>query len=253
MTDDVDAIMGGDDDFFEEATEKNPDKAEESAVEAKPDPIPAKEEKPEEIPSLRGEGYPTDYIGMVERVKWQYKMLPKLDYDAIYQEMAELSIKACPTPTLQVLCDEIQKVQGAKDRLSEIFIDVVKCHNFKKRAVDILQDAWGKFTTEKNSDGRKGDSAFRLSNFILDFATTEALLKACTHVLKNLDSLHDSLSRRITIYQLTIKLRDIGRSALPDFDFDRPSDKPNEDINDLFGDNGEPIEKKKGTPELRTF
>ena len=72
----------------------------------------AKEREPEDIPSLRGEGFPSDYIGMVERIKWQYEMLPHMDYDAIYTEMAELSIKACPTPTLQVLNDEIQKVQG---------------------------------------------------------------------------------------------------------------------------------------------
>ena len=116
---DIDDIMAGDDDFFEEASDKNPNKGEDvkSEPEVIPEPIPEPQsEEPEDIPSLRGEGFPADYIGMVERVKWQYKMLPKLDYEAIYQEMAELSVKACPTPTLQVLNDEIQKVQGAKDR-----------------------------------------------------------------------------------------------------------------------------------------
>ena len=258
---DIDDILAADDggDFFEEAAEKNPDKVEEPtpAVEKIPEP---KEEEIEEIPSLRGEGFPADYKGMVERVQWQYRMLPRLDYDAIYSEIAELSVKACPTPTLQVLNDEIQKVQGAKDRLSELFIDILKCYNFKKRAVDILKDSWGRFTTEKNTEARKGDSAFRLSNFMLDFASNEALLKSCMHVLKNLDSLHDSLSRRITIYQLTMKLHDVGRTALPDFDFDRPSDIPHGEINDLFGDNDNDNDGESnddddstGKPQLRKF
>lgn len=266
--DDLDKILGAE--FLDEAAKKNPDKVEEAkaheAMSPRAEQVVAEgkslarieqEREAQDIPSLRGEGYPSDYIAMAERVKWQYEMLPKLDYDAIYQELAELSIKSCPTPTLQVLNDEIQKVQGAKDRVAEIFIEVVKCYNFKKRAVDILQDAWGKFTTEKNADARKGDAAFRLSNFMLDYASTEALLKASTHVLKNLDSLHDSLSRRITIYQLTMKLQDIGRSALPEYDFDKPSNSPHEDVSDLFDvdENEREDNEDSGAskPQLRSF
>ena len=236
-------------DFFTAAEDQNPGKAD-VKVEV-PVPAPAPEEQSEhqydeEIPSLRGDDFPSSYVSMAERIQWQYKMLPKIDYDAIYQEVGELSIKSCPTPTLQVLNDEIQKVQGAKDRLAEIFMAVVQCYNFKKRVVDILQDAWGKFTLEKNSDGRKGDAVFRLSNFNIDFAKNEALFKALSHILRNLDSLHDSLSRRITIYQLTMKLHDVGRSALPDSDFERYSASDSENsmdalladkVNgDLFGD-----------------
>ena len=186
------------------------------------------------FPALRGEEFPAEYLKMVNRIRLQYDNLPVLDYDAIYKKISDLSIKSCPTPTLQILNDEIQKVQGAKDRLSEIFVDTLKCHTLKKRVVDILVDSWGKFTTEKNADGRKGDASFRLSDFLVDFAIVEGLLKACTHILRNLDSLHDSLSRRITIVQLTMKLHDVGRGALPDFDFDRtvPGDS-----SQLFDDN----------------
>jgi hypothetical protein len=242
-----------DDDFFQEVSNKNDGKIVSEVIVANPKAI-SQDQKIEDIPSLRGEGYPSDYTAMVDRIQWQYKMLPLLNFDAIYSEIADLSVKACPTPTLQVLNDEIQKVQGAKDRLSEIFIDILKSYNFKKRAVDILQDAWGKFTAEKNADGRKGDAAFRLSNFMLDFASTEGLLKACMHVLKNLDSLHDSLSRRITIYQLTMKLHDVGRTALPDYDFDRVVDKPDEEISAIFGDPTEGnASNEDDLPPLKTF
>ena len=198
------------------------------------------------LPVLMGSDYPPEYMRIVDRVKIQYDRLPKINYDAIYKEISELSICSNPTPTLQVLNDELHRVQASKDRLSEILIDVIKTYNFKNRAVDILKDAWGKFTTEKNTEGRKGDATFRLSDFMCDFAQLEALSKACNHVLKNLDSLHDNLSRRITIWQLILKLRDVGRGSLPDFDFSK-----NESMTDLFskevkedvGGNGEPTER----------
>jgi len=87
--------------------------------------------------------------------------------------------------------------------------------------VDILKESWGKYTDEKNAEKRKGDGAFRLSDFEVDFAQVESLFRAITHIVRNLDSLHDSLSRRITIYQSLLKLHDVGRGALPDFDFDK--------------------------------
>jgi hypothetical protein len=182
-------------------------------------------------PDLIGTDFPSEYITIVNRIKAQYKLLPVLNYDNIYHEISDLSIKSSPTPTLEILNDELYKVQAAKDRLAEILIDVIKCYNFKKRAVDILRDAWGKFSPEKNAEGRKGDATFRLSFFLADFAQTEALSKSCDHILKNLDSLQDNLSRRITIWQLLLKLRE-GRMALPDHDFDKAMEETK--IDDLF-------------------
>ena len=171
----------------------------------------------EDLPQLCGSGYPEDFLKMVDRVHMAYKILPKLQYNLLYRELSDLSITSSPTPTLQVLNDEIQKVQAAKDRLSEIMVKVLECHNIKKRLLDTLLASWGKFTSEKNAEARKGDGEFRLSSFSIDFAKTESLLKVCTHILKNLDSLHDSLSRRITINQLLLKMNDMGRGSLPDF------------------------------------
>lgn len=197
--------------------------------------VQPQEQTTDSPPDLMGTDFPSDYITMVDRIKVQYRLLPSLDYDAIYREVAELSIKSSPTPTMEVLMDELHKVQAAKDRLAEILIDVIKCYNFKKRAVDILKDSWGKFTSEKNTEGRKGDATFRLSHFLTDFSRTEALCKACDHIFKNLDGLQDNLSRRITIWQLLLKVRE-GRMALPDFDFNKET--PNSKIDSLFDDQG---------------
>jgi len=208
------------------------------------------EETTNSRPDLVGDDFPPDYIKIVNRIKVQYGLLPSLDYDAIYKEMSDLSVKSCPTPSLEVLNDELHKVQAAKDRLSEILIDVIKCYNFKKRAVDILKDSWGKFTLEKNTEGRKGDATFRLSHFLTDFSRTEALSKSCDHVLKNLDSLQDNLSRRITIWHLLLKLRE-GRMSLPDHDFDKETDTSK--IDQLFSDNKEENKNEESEIKLREF
>jgi len=177
-----------------------------------------------ELPSLIGkkEEYPPDFLEISELVLERYKNMPILNFDDLYAELSSLSVKASPTPTLQILNLELEKVQGAKDRLSEIFNSVLRNHTFKKRVVDMLRDSWGKYTSEKNAEARKGDANIRISKFELDLAETEALLKTCLHVLKNLDSHHDVLSRKITIIQLQLKLYDLGRgNSLPDFDFDK--------------------------------
>ena len=178
----------------------------------------------EEIPQLIGTDYPEDFLKIVKRIQQAYKQLPAFNFAEIDRELADLSIKSSPTPTLQVLNDEIQKVQASKDRLSEIFVNVLKSFTFKDRMVDVLVDSWARFTNDKSADKRKGDGIFRLSDFILDLAKVEALLKQCGHILKNLDSIHESLSRRITIIQLTLKMSDFSRSALPDYDFSSKKD-----------------------------
>lgn len=187
--------------------------------------------KDDGIPVLRGSGYPEDFISMTERIQRMYRMFPILNYDELYKELRDLSVQSAPTPTLQVLNDEIQKVQAAKDRLSEIYMEVVKHYHFKSNAIKILQESWGKFTSEKNAEGRKGDAAFRLSNFSLDFAQVESMYRACMNILRNLDSAHDTLSRRITVIQLTMKLHDVGRGgSLPDYDFVKRDEVAEENV-----------------------
>lgn len=179
-----------------------------------------------EYPVLMGsEKFPDDYKTLYNRIIMQYKMLPKINYDETYKEISVLSIKSCPTPSLSDLNSELQKVQAAKDRLCEIYIDVNRCYTFKKRAVDIIRDSWLKFAggkaEGKNESIRKGESVYISSDFEIDLSQVEALIQACKHIIKNLDSLTENLSRRITIIQLQVKVQDIGRGMSPDFVFDK--------------------------------
>jgi len=195
-------------------------------------------EKDDDIPTLVGQDYPVEYKTLAERVQYQYRCLPKLNYPEIYEELSDLAIKSHPSPTHQIINDEIQKVQAAKERLSEIYRNVERNFFLKKRSIDILESAWAKYTSEKSADKRKGDAVMRVSNFVTDFALTECCFRVCQHIIKNLDSCHESLSRQITVNQLLLKMNDHGRGVLPDYDYeDRKIE--NEESEETVSNDGE--------------
>jgi hypothetical protein len=134
-----------------------------------------------------------------------------------------LNVDSSPTPTLQLINLKLQKIQAYKERLQEIYDKVGRCYSIKKRAVSILTDAWGHFADGKSADKRKSEAAYRLSDFHLDFAQVEALNHSCTHVLDNLDAQSMLISRQITVIQSQLKMFDMGRGSLPDFDFNKSS------------------------------
>ena len=228
---------------------KNPEVSKPEEVHPVHNKIPFSIESTDTPPDLEGSDFPPEFIRIVDTIKKYYSTLPHLNYDDIYKEIADLTIISHPTPTLEVLNDELFRVQASMSRLSQILLDVIKCYNFKKRAVDILKDAWGKFTAEKNTEGRKGDAIVRTNKFMMDFAATESLMKACDHIFKNLDGLQDNLSRRITIFQLTLKMRE-GQMALPDLDFGR--DVSGNKLDELF-DAKDEEKSEDGAVKLRDF
>ena len=237
--------IGEEDSFLSEEAVTTSEKVQDAEVtpqsEPTPEPTPesiqALQDEQDGIPALVGNDYPVPFKILAERVQFQYRCLPKLNYAEIYEELGDLAIKSHPSPTLQVINDEIQKVQAAKERLSEIYRNVERNFFLKKRSVDILECAWAKYTSEKSADKRKGDAVMRVSNFVTDFALTEACYRVCQHIIKNLDSCHDSLSRQITVNQLLLKMHDYGRGGLPDYDFEDKK-MENEDLDsDGDGDN----------------
>jgi len=175
--------------------------------------------KNNKIPKLMGDNYPKEFMCLVERLEAQYRLLPLIEYELIYTEISDLNVKGESTPTLQQISLELQKVQAAQERLSEICLQIIRAHTLKKRALDILKEAWGSFSTEKSADKRKGDALFRMSDFEADFLETDCLYKTLLQVSKNLDSKFDNLSRRITIAGLQLKVND-SRGFVQDYDFE---------------------------------
>ena len=228
-------------DFFDSVDKKSNDSVEASTVDASESDNSFDIKKSDELsdetsdgslPLLRGTSVPQDFSDLVKDILYQYEQLPKIDCNAIYKELSELTIRSCPTPTLQVINQELQRVQASKERLSDIMVNILQSYNLKKRMIDVLSDSCGYFSSEKSADKRKGEAVYRLSNFDIDFGKIDALLKSASHVARNLDAFQDNLSRRITIFQLQLKLHDIGRGAMPDFEF-------KDDIDDSFGLGGQ--------------
>jgi hypothetical protein len=184
------------------------------------------------LPQVIGSNVPVEYLDLVKSVQLKYSMLPRLNYDEIYNELADLAVKSNPNPTLHVINDEIQRVQAAKERLSEIYRNVERNYHIKKRAVDVLESAWAKYSSESSADKRKSDTVLKVSGFIMDFSEVEACYKVCLHIIKNLDSNHESLSRQITVHQQLLKMNDYSRGGLPDYDFSSRNNSDKEDEND---------------------
>ena len=175
------------------------------------------------LPQLVGTDFPEGYKAVVDRFLKLYANLPRIDYNDLHAEISDLNVDSSPTPTLQLINLKLQKIQASKDRLAEIYQQVIRCYTFKKRAVNILSEASSKFTEGKNQDKRQAESSFRLCEFHADLAQVEALYNVCEHVLRNLDSQSHAISRQITIIQSELKLFEMGRSSLPDFDFNKKS------------------------------
>jgi hypothetical protein len=190
------------------------------------------------LPKLVGDNVPKDYQCVIDRFISMYMTLPIINYDAIHKELSELNVDSSPTPTLQLINLKLQRVQASKDRLAEIYQQVIRCYTFKKRAVNVLSEAWNKFAEGSSADKRKSDSSFRLSEFHADLAQVEALYSVCEHILRNLDSQSNSISRQITIIQSQLKMFDMGRGALPDFDFNKSA------LNEGFESLGTPVESE---------
>jgi hypothetical protein len=135
------------------------------------------------------------------------------DYDKIYDELRNLNVAISPNPTLQQISIEIQKVQSAKDRVAEILVDVNRNYLARKRVSELLRDGWAPFSQQNSAEKRKGEAFIKMHEFIESATEAESLYKATAHIMKNLDSKHESLSRQVTVSSLMLKLNDFSHTS----------------------------------------
>lgn len=159
-----------------------------------------------------------EYNLLVERGQSMLSQLKPLDYSVLRGELKELNFTLSESPSLQQLNFEIQRIQGAKDRVTEILMDATNDNLMRGRICDILTEGWARFSSESSADKRKADASVRFSQFLMMAVEAESFYKTVVHVMKNLDYKHESASRRVTCFNLTLKLRDIRRGT-PDRDY----------------------------------
>jgi len=198
------------------------------------------------LPRILGSDIPDAFRIAYDRALACYQELPLLDEAELYAELSDLTIHSKPTKSVELINQELQRVQAASERLSEIVVNVTRCYTIKKRMVDILSAAWTKFSKEKAKEQREGDAHLRLIEFETDLVKTEALKQATDHIVKNLQSLQSNLSRRITVFQLQLNLQNLGRGALPEYDFNETAPYGSEPTFEPLEDNdGQP-----GSPQI---
>jgi hypothetical protein len=195
-------------------------------------------------PELIGSDFPSDFVGIVKKALHHYSILPSINYEEVHSELASLTVKTQPTPTLQLISQELQKVQALKERAAEIIKNIIPVHTMKKRHVEILKEAWVHFSKEKSADKRKADATYRISEFESDYLAIDALMKTANHIIKNLDSIQEILSRRITVISLEVKISELGRNSVVDYDFSGPS------LNDSDNASAEVVEESFGGEKL---
>jgi len=174
-----------------------------------------------------------DFEAIVTQAQSILGRLKPLDYDALYEELASLNVRTSESPHLQQLNSDLQVVQSAKDRVSEISVEAMRHYQTTRRVADLLTEGWIKFSDQSGADKRKGEAQLKMSQFEYIAVEAETLHKASLAVLKNLDSKHEASSRQITCFSLQLKLRDVGRTVgdsnfLPeDFtDYTKPAAAP---------------------------
>jgi hypothetical protein len=166
---------------------------------------------------------PFEFKDVVDRVNLMYEALPSIAYNEIYSELSGLGVKPTTGYIPSEIGKQLEQIQAAKDRVSEIYITVDRHCVMKKACVTTLKNVWFKFCKEGNKEKREGEASFIIHNYVLDFAKIEALESTCRHVWANLESAHKILTNKISIMQVTAKMDYGSRNINMDYDFGKTS------------------------------
>lgn len=151
---------------------------------------------------------PEDFKKILEKANGMLGRLKRMDRKQIYDELRLLNITISENPSLQQINIEISKVQGAKDRLSEILVNAHSNFIVAKRIYELLTEGWTVFSDKNSAEKRRGEAELKMYQFAEFAAESEAVYKATAHILKNLDSKQETLSRQVTVFALLLKLSD---------------------------------------------
>jgi hypothetical protein len=109
----------------------------------------------------------------------------------------------------------------------------------------LLKEGWSTFSNQTTAEKRKGESFLKMHQFIESASEAESLYKATAHIMKNLDSKHESLTRQVTVNGLAIKLNDFSSGS-----FDRNKQVSGATLNAKNSINNDLKDDKKDDEDL---
>ena len=132
--------------------------------------------------------------------------LPKLNHEALREEMANMVIPVSKNPTTFDINEGLALAQGYRDRLSEILNLAQTEFKIKKKCLDMLFDAVNLISKASSADKRRGEATMRYPVLIMQVETSEIFMKEVESIYNNVKTTFDSISRQASVISMQITL-----------------------------------------------
>ena len=149
------------------------------------------------------------------------KSLPILDRNKLREEIQNMIVNIPETPTTFDINQGLALSQAYRDRLTEIYVDIMKEVKIRKRCLEMLFDANNLISKASSADKRKGEATLKYPMQILQLESADAFLKEVEQVLNNMKSTFDTFSRAGSILALQVQLGEYkGNKNFDNFESD---------------------------------
>ena len=149
------------------------------------------------------------------------KSLPILDRNRLREEIQNMIVNIPETPTTFDINQGLALSQAYRDRLTEIYVDIMKEVKIRKRCLEMLFDANNLISKASSADKRKGEATLKYPMQILQLESADAFLKEVEQVLNNMKSTFDTFSRAGSILALQVQLGEYkGNKNFDNFESD---------------------------------
>lgn len=138
--------------------------------------------------------------------------LPRLDRYKLRKEMENMVVSLRQNPGTKDLTEGLAFAQGYKSRLAEIYNMALREYRLRNRCMDMLINAF--IATEakgKSADARQGEATMKYPMLLIHLEGSETFLKEVEHVLQNIKSAMDAISRQVSVMQIEVSIGEIRR------------------------------------------
>jgi len=132
--------------------------------------------------------------------------LPILNKNELRAEMQQMIVNVPENPTTFDINKGLSLSQGYRDRLSEIYIDVMKETKIRKRCLEMLLDANNLISKASSVDKRRGEATLKYPMQLLQYENIDSFLKEVEQILNNMKATFDTFSRAGSILALQVQL-----------------------------------------------
>lgn len=139
--------------------------------------------------------------------------LPRLNRAKLRIEMENMVVELRQSPTTDDLSEGLANAQGYKDRLSEIYMMALREHKLRQRAGELLLDAFNVISNAKSADKRRGEAIMKYSMMMIHMDAAETFLKEVEHIIQNIKSTMEAISRQVSIIQLQLQLGEVRKGT----------------------------------------